>query len=191
MSTLSKAGALTLLSVACLTIMVGCVMCTGSAIDCRASWCRPHARLADNAAFTGSGDFRPGYRQANRKVWTLPITLCRAVFLWFNRGERGLYARGRDGVCRRLLLGAAAAVVMSTGTGLISAFYHGENRLRMIARQGMSIELGGVIFLFIGGLLATTGWRWPFSLYFFAWICWQWYWLLCQLGQDVICRRRG
>lgn len=70
----------------------------------------------------------------------------------------------------RLLLGAATAVIMSSGTGLISALYSGSARLTMIARQGMSIELGGVIFLFIGGLLATVGWAWPFMLYLVAWV---------------------
>lgn len=40
----------------------------------------------------------------------------------------------------------------------------------MIASQRMSIELGGVIFLFIGGLIATLGWQWPFLLYLFAWV---------------------
>jgi cyanate permease len=40
----------------------------------------------------------------------------------------------------------------------------------MIASQGMAIELGGVIFLFIGGLLASAGWQWPFALYLIAWI---------------------
>lgn len=70
----------------------------------------------------------------------------------------------------RLLLGGATAIVMSAGTGLISAFYSGQARLKMIASQGMSIELGGVIFLFIGGLLATLGWRWPFLLYLVAWV---------------------
>ncbi|CDL38810.1 hypothetical protein HMPREF1144_0026 [Klebsiella sp. OBRC7] len=38
----------------------------------------------------------------------------------------------------------------------------------MIPSQGMLIELGGVIFLFIGGLLATLGWQWPFLLHLFA-----------------------
>ena len=36
----------------------------------------------------------------------------------------------------------------------------------MIPSQGMLIELGGVIFLFIGGLLATLGWQWPFCFIF-------------------------
>ena len=35
----------------------------------------------------------------------------------------------------------------------------------MIARQGMAIELGGVLFLFAGGLLAQQRWSLPFALY--------------------------
>lgn len=70
----------------------------------------------------------------------------------------------------RLALGGATAMVMAAGTGLISEFYQGKARLNMIARQGMSIELGGVIFLFLGGVLASTGWQWPFLLYLTAWL---------------------
>ena len=44
---------------------------------------------------------------------------------------------------------------MAAGTGLISTFYTAA-RLAMIARQGMAIELGGVLFLFAGGLLARN-----------------------------------
>jgi predicted MFS family arabinose efflux permease len=40
----------------------------------------------------------------------------------------------------------------------------------MIARQAMSIEFSGVIFLFLAGLLASAGWQWPFLLYLSAWI---------------------
>ena len=40
----------------------------------------------------------------------------------------------------------------------------------MIAKQGMSIELGGVIFLFLGGLLASQFWALPLSIYLVAWV---------------------
>ena len=58
---------------------------------------------------------------------------------------------------------------MAAGTGLISTFYTGRARLAMIARQGMAIELGGVLFLFAGGLLAQQRWSLPFALYLCAW----------------------
>ena len=57
---------------------------------------------------------------------------------------------------------------MAAGTGLISTFYTGRARLAMIARQGMAIELGGVLFLFAGGLLAQQRWSLPFALYLCA-----------------------
>ncbi|MHA3976139.1 MFS transporter [Halovulum sp. GXIMD14794] len=68
----------------------------------------------------------------------------------------------------RLALGFATVVVMAAGTVLISELYAGDARLRMIARQGMSIELGGVVFLALGGALAAFGWRLPFGLYLLA-----------------------
>jgi len=68
----------------------------------------------------------------------------------------------------RLLLGGVTSVVMASGTALLSSLYTGEKRLRMIAIQGMSIEIGGVIFLSVGGMLAGVGWAAPFFLYLTA-----------------------
>lgn len=70
----------------------------------------------------------------------------------------------------RFLLGCMTAIVMASGTALIAKFYQGESRLRMIAKQGMAIELGGVIFLSIGGGLALLNWKSPFGLYLIAWL---------------------
>lgn len=69
----------------------------------------------------------------------------------------------------RFLLGGATALVMAGGTTLISDFFEGHARLVMLARQGMAIELGGVVFLSLGGVLAELGWRLPFLLYLLAW----------------------
>lgn len=70
----------------------------------------------------------------------------------------------------RFLLGIATAAVMTASTALIARFWQGEKQLNMIALQGMAIEGGGVIFLFIGGLLAETGWQVPFAIYAVAFI---------------------
>lgn len=70
----------------------------------------------------------------------------------------------------RILLGGITSVVMAGCTVLISQWYFGKARLGMIAKQGMAIELGGVIFLFIGGMLATQHWALPLSLYLIAWV---------------------
>ena len=92
------------------------------------------------------------------------------LFLYGLLGAAGPYLRGAWLIyADRLLLGGATALVMAAGTGLISTFYTGRARLAMIARRGMAIELGGVLFLFAGGLLAQQRWSLPFALYLCAW----------------------
>lgn len=65
----------------------------------------------------------------------------------------------------RFFLGAATAAIMNASVALIASFFHGEQQLKIIAMQGMSMEFGGVIFLSISGVLADISWRWPFSIY--------------------------
>lgn len=70
----------------------------------------------------------------------------------------------------RLLLGVTTAFIMTSGTALISQFYQGEKQLKMIAVQGMAIELGGVIFLSIGGYLALISWKAAYGIYLIAFV---------------------
>lgn len=65
----------------------------------------------------------------------------------------------------RFFLGAATAAVMSASVALIAVFFDGERQLKIIAIQGMSMELGGVIFLSISGVLAGISWQCPFYIY--------------------------
>lgn len=167
---LSAAGAFTLLAIASLTIMVGCVIVPGLPSVAMHLGVQGAAGWLITLPSLGVVIFGPIVAKAIARRG-----LYRALLL-------GLFTYGALGVAGaflthpallfadRFLLGGATAMVMSAGTGLLSGFYEGEQRLKMIARQGMSIELGGVIFLFFGGLLATVGWRWPFSLYLFAWL---------------------
>lgn len=170
MTEIKKSGAFTLLAVACLTIMVGCVIVPGLTEVAKnlgtpdaASWLVtvPSLGVVIFGPFAGWFIDRIGTYRA----------LSWGLFLYGLLGSAGIFLYGLVPVMLdRLLLGGATAIVMSAGTGLISSFYSGQARLKMIASQGMSIELGGVIFLFMGGLLATLGWQWPFLLYLFAWI---------------------
>lgn len=167
---LSRLGAFTLLMVACLTIMVGCVIVPGLPDIARelnvadaASWLVtiPSLGVVVFGALAGRLIQRLGLYRA----------LCLGLFLYGLLGAAGAFLSGMAMVfLDRLLLGGATAIVMAAGTGLISAFYDGDARLRMIAKQGMSIELGGVIFLSVGGILAGVAWFWPFALYLFAWL---------------------
>lgn len=170
MQNLSKAGSLSLLAVACVTIMVGCVIVPGLpaiarqlGVEHAASWLVtvPSLGVIVCGAIAAKLIERLG----------LYTALCLGLFSYGLLGAAGFMLHGPIAVFTdRLLLGGSTALVMAAGTGLISEFYEGKARLRMIASQGMAIELGGVIFLFIGGLLASAGWQWPFALYLIAWI---------------------
>lgn len=178
MRELSTAGAATLLGVACLTIMVGCVLVPGLetiapalGVSQGASWLitLPSLGVVLFGALAGRTIDRFG-------AWR---SLSWGLFLYGLLGSSGVFLHGMPAlILNRLLLGGATALVMAAGTSLLSTFYQGEARLKMIARQGMSIELGGVIFLFIGGVLTTLSWRWPFALYLVAWLLllmlWRW-----------------
>ncbi|CAB3751338.1 permease [Burkholderia sp. MSh2] len=182
----SKAAAFTLLSVACLTIMVGCVIvpglpsiATALGLPSSASWLvtTPSLGVVLFGPIVGRFIERTGLYRA----------LCIGLFLYGLLGVAGIFLRGEYVVLAdRLLLGGATALVMSAGTGMISALYEGQERLAMIARQGMSIELGGVIFLSIGGVLAAYGWQFPFLLYLVAWVLLAMMWAFVPnvIGQD-------
>lgn len=170
MNEVNKMGAFTLLSVASLTIMVGCVIVPGLTeiaenlgTPSAASWLVTVPSLGVVVFGPLAGRFIDRMGSYKALAWGL--------FLYGLLGSAGVLLHGLLSVMiDRLLLGGATAIVMSAGTGLISSFYSGHARLKMIASQGMSIELGGAIFLFIGGLLATLGWQWPFLLYLVAWL---------------------
>ena len=65
----------------------------------------------------------------------------------------------------RVLLGAATAAIMNASVAFISAFFHGEEQLRILAMQSMAMECGGVIYLSVSGMLADISWRYPFYIY--------------------------
>ncbi|MCW3465090.1 MFS transporter [Chitinophaga nivalis] len=171
MSELSKAGSLAILLTSCLTIMVG------TAIAPSLNIIAPRLHVTTLATW----------------LITLPslgVVLCAPLAGWWidRKGPHtvmkwGLAAYGLLGVApvflhtpglilaNRLLLGGATAAVMASGTALLAIFFQGQARLRMLAIQGMAIELGGVLFLLLGGALGETDWRLPFMIYLFAWCC--------------------
>ncbi|WP_176046555.1 MFS transporter [Burkholderia sp. BCC1644] len=164
---LGKAGAFTLLFVACLTIMVGCVIVPGLPsiapalnVAGAASWLvtLPSLGVVVFGAAAGNLIGKAGAYRA----------LVIGLALYAVLGAGGALLSGPVVLVDRFLLGGATALVMAAGTTLISEFYSGDARLAMIARQGMAIELGGVVFLTIGGALTHIGWAAPFGLYLVA-----------------------
>lgn len=170
MSTINQPGAITLLAVSCLTIMVGCVIVPGLSeiatqlgVPHLANWLVTLPSLGVVLAGPLTG------RAIDR--WGAYSLLLIGLFFYGLLGVAGAWLPGAwPQIVDRLLLGGATAIVMAAGTSMIASFFAGDARLKMMARQGMAIELGGVLFLFIGGILASISWRWPYALYLFAWL---------------------
>lgn len=167
---LSYLGGFTLLAVSALTIMVGCVIVPGLHniasqlhVTTNSSWLITLPSL-------GVILFGPLAAWLMNKIG-LRHALMLGLFLYGLLGSIGVFLSGNISVfIDRILLGGVTAVIMAASTSLISEFYQNEARIAMIAKQGMSIELGGVIFLFIGGILASINWSYPFALYLVAWV---------------------
>ncbi|CAA9448175.1 MAG: hypothetical protein AVDCRST_MAG02-613 [uncultured Rubrobacteraceae bacterium] len=68
----------------------------------------------------------------------------------------------------RALLGIAVAGVMTSATTLITDYYSGQERSRVLGIQAAFMGLGGVAFLTFGGFLAGVDWRGPFAIYLIA-----------------------
>lgn len=167
---LSSRGRFTLLAVACLTIMVGTAVAPGLTVISSALGVSGHASWLVTLPALGVMIFAP---LAGRLIDHVgPYTaLLWGLASYGVLGAGGILLEGPVPVfADRVLLGAATAVVMTSGTSLISHWYHGQERLRMLAQQGMAIELGGVVFLLVSGGLAAIEWYWPFALYLLAWL---------------------
>ena len=65
----------------------------------------------------------------------------------------------------RALLGVSVALLMTSSTALIGDYYHEEARHRFMSLQGMSVAIGGIVFITAGGFLAQIDWTYPFVIY--------------------------
>ena len=68
----------------------------------------------------------------------------------------------------RLVLGVAVAGVMVTATTLVSDYYDGDRRSKVLGYQAAAMNGGGVVFLAVGGVLASWSSRGPFAIYLLA-----------------------
>ncbi|WP_229891537.1 MFS transporter [Streptomyces mashuensis] len=68
----------------------------------------------------------------------------------------------------RLLLGVSVAGIMTATTTLVTDYYPGESRSRVLGLQAGFMGFGGVAFLSFGGVLADMNWRGPFAIYLVA-----------------------
>lgn len=167
---LSKIGVFSLMLAASFTIMVGSAI-TPALLDIST-----HYGLEDYASWLttlpaiGVVLFAPIAGRIIDRIGAYR-SLCIGLVFYGLFGVAAIWLSGMVPVfADRILLGAATAVVMASGTALLAEFFEGEQRLKMIALQGMSIEAGGIIFLSIGGMLGALGWQWPFTIYLLAWV---------------------
>ncbi len=170
MNKLSRVGVFSLMLAASLTIMVG------SAITPALIQISEHYGVEDMATWLttlpalGVVLFAPIAGRLIDRVGSY-IALFSGLILYGAIGVSAIWLSGTIPIfADRILLGGATAIVMSSSTGLLAEFFVGEERLKMIALQGMSIEAGGIIFLSIGGVLGGLGWQWPFMIYLIAWV---------------------
>ncbi len=170
LASLSPRGRFTLLAVASLTIMVGTVVAPGLAIISSALGVSGHASWLVTLPALGVILFAPLAGKLIDHVGAY-ASLQMGLVSYGLLGMAGAMLEGSVPVfADRVLLGGATAVVMVSGTSLISHWYQGKERLKMLAQQGMAIELGGALFLMLAGVLAGIGWHWPFAIYLLAWV---------------------
>jgi MFS family permease len=65
----------------------------------------------------------------------------------------------------RLLFGCAEAAIMTCCATLIADYWRGEERMRYVNLQVVTIGLVGALFFVLGGALGEHSWRLPFYLY--------------------------
>lgn len=99
-----------------------------------------------------------------------PLLLAGVIFYGF-AGVSGFLLNDLTSILiGRAFLGLSVACVMVSATTLIADYYIGAARATFMGLQAAFMGLGGVIFLSLGGALASASWRYPFLIYLFSWV---------------------
>jgi MFS family permease len=81
-------------------------------------------------------------------------------------GTSGLWADSLWGMLAgRLALGLGVAGTMTLGMTWASDLWQGPARARFLGMQGAAISVAGIVFMLLGGLLASWHWRGAFAVY--------------------------
>lgn len=89
------------------------------------------------------------------------------IFLFIVGGSSGFYLHDFYLILvGRAVLGLGVALIMTASTALIGDYFDGETRHKFMSKQGMTVALGGILFITSGGLLAQVHWSYPFAIYF-------------------------
>jgi MFS family permease len=89
-----------------------------------------------------------------------------AILLYSLSGMSGLFSDSLVGLLvGRAFLGLAIGAIMTIGTALVGDYFEGPARERYLGLQQAFTQIGGVVFVVAGGLLADLHWRAPFAVY--------------------------
>jgi MFS family permease len=103
--------------------------------------------------------------------WGRKWPLAGAVLLYGLAGSSGLWLNGIEALLiGRAFLGLAVAMITTASATLIADYFQGPQRTRILGFQAAAMGFGGVIFLLLGGAIASYSWRLPFLIYLFAFI---------------------
>jgi len=89
-----------------------------------------------------------------------------ALILYAIAGTAPLYLDDIGAIiATRVVVGLCEAAIMTAATTLIGDYWTGEQRNRYLGLQATVAALSAVVFVALGGLLGTGGWRAPFWMY--------------------------
>jgi len=98
--------------------------------------------------------------------WDRQKLLALTAALYLIGGTSGLWAEGLAGILAgRLVLGLGVAGTMTLGMTWASDLWQGPARARFMGMQGAAISVAGIVFMLLGGLLASYHWRGAFAVY--------------------------
>ena len=97
--------------------------------------------------------------------------LVTATILYGFAGASGFFLESLWAILAgRALLGLAVGGVMTSVTTLITDYFGGKERANVLGLQGTFMNIGGILFLSLGGVLADVDWHMPFLIYLFAFV---------------------
>lgn len=89
-----------------------------------------------------------------------------SLALYVLAGTSGVYLDDlRAILVGRFFLGIAVAGVMTSASALIGDLFELGPRARFLGLQAACMAAGGVLFVPLGGVLATVSYHWPFAVY--------------------------
>ncbi|WP_282080391.1 MFS transporter [Aquimarina algiphila] len=92
-----------------------------------------------------------------------------SLLLYAIGGSTGLFVNDMTSLLiGRVVLGVGVSGTMTVATMLAADLWTGQARVKFMGKQAAIMNLGGVVFLLLGGLLAEYSWRGSFGIYLLA-----------------------